>query len=271
MNTSKDILDNPLLHKRDILNPYRIACGLLINRLKWDLNLESYKSRKKLKKLKNIYSGKAVIVCNGPSLLKTDLSLLKNTYTFGLNKINLLFDKSSFRPSCIVAVNKFVIDQNKEFFNNTNIPLFIDSKAYNQPIKSRKKTYFIHTGYTGFARDCSVSMDQGFTVTYVAMQLAFHMGFNKVALVGCDHSFQTKGDSNKTVVSDEKDPNHFDPNYFSGGVRWQLPDLFESEVSYTRALNYYNASKREIYDCTINGKLEIFPKLNLEQFITQGI
>jgi hypothetical protein len=75
-----------------------------------------------------------------------------------------------------------------------------------------------------------------------------------------DRSFETKGDPNKTVVSDEKDPNHFDPNYFSGGVRRQLPDLFESEVSYPRALNYYNASQREIYDCTINGKLEIFPK-----------
>ena len=71
----------------------------------------------------NKYSNeKAVIICNGPSLLKVDLALLKNVYTFGLNKINLLFGKSDFRPSAIVAVNKYVIEQNADFYDSTDIP-----------------------------------------------------------------------------------------------------------------------------------------------------
>ncbi|WP_277882134.1 hypothetical protein [Oculatella sp. FACHB-28] len=44
------------------------------------------------------------------------MSLLKGTYTFGLNKINLLFEYSEFRPSCIVSVNSFVVEQNAEFY-----------------------------------------------------------------------------------------------------------------------------------------------------------
>ena len=68
---------------------------------------------------------KAVIVCNGPSLNATDLTSLGSTYTFGLNKINLYFDSNAFRPNCIVAVNANVIEQNADFYNTTEIPLFL--------------------------------------------------------------------------------------------------------------------------------------------------
>jgi len=272
MKEKKETITNPLLRKNDTLNPYRVATGLVLNRLKWDLSLESLRSRKKLRKLKNSQEGKkAVIVCNGPSLLKTDLKLLDGVYSFGLNKINLLFNKSDFRPSCIVSVNKFVIDQNQEFYNKTKIPLFIDSQGYKSPIKSRINTCFLHSSSSGFAKDCSISLSQGYTVTYVAMQLAFHMGFSSIALIGCDHSFSIKGDPNQTVESEDTDPNHFDPNYFAGGVKWQLPDLFESEVSYVRAKKSFYASDKSIYDCTINGELDIFPKMSLENFIDQNI
>ncbi len=60
------------------------------------------------------------------------------------------------------------------------------------------------------------------------MQLAFHMGFKEVALVGCDHSFATKGPAYKTVIAGKEDPDHFDPNYFSGGVKWDLPSIAAS-------------------------------------------
>jgi hypothetical protein len=108
---------NPILAQRPTINPYRYGAFEIWNRLKWDLNPESWSSRKRLKAYKDKYLGhKAVIVCNGPSLLKSDLSLLGGVFTFGLNKINLLFDKSNFRPSCIVAVNPFVIFTIKQTF-----------------------------------------------------------------------------------------------------------------------------------------------------------
>lgn len=253
----------------DTLNPYRRAASLLFNRLKWDIRFEATKSRKKLKKIKNHYEDeKAVILCNGPSLNKTDFSLLKDEYTFGLNKINLLFDKTTFRPSCIVSVNKFVIEQNSDFFNTTVIPLYLDSEALKY-VHSKINVNFLHTaGYRDFAKDCSMSIHQGSTVTYVALQLAFHMGFKKVALVGCDHNFATKGPANKTVISEEKDPNHFDPNYFSGGDKWQLPDLFESEISYMKAKEVYEENGRIIYNATEGGKLDIFPRINLKEFLS---
>ena len=259
---------NPLLTQSPTINPYRYGAFEIWNRLKWDINPESWRSRSKIKFFKNKYSGqKAVIVCNGPSLLKTDLSLLKETFTFGLNKINLIFDKSDFRPSCIVAVNSLVIEQNKDFYNSTNIDLFIDRQS-NNLIQTRKNVIFLHSASQHkFAMDCSFSIHIGFTVTYVAMQLAFHMGFSKVALIGCDHNFATKGIANTIVVSDDEDKNHFDPKYFSGGMKWQLPDLSKSEVGYILARDIFNLHGRKLFNATEGGKLEVLKRIELTDFL----
>lgn len=254
------------------LNPYRRAAWLILKRLEWDVNPQSWVSRKRIKALKNTHgNNKCVILCNGPSLLKVDFEKLQasNVFTFGLNKINLLFDKEDFRPSVIVAVNPFVIEQNREFYNKTTIPLYLDSVALSKGVKARSNVHYMHSSdFRGqFASDCSISINLGYTVTFVAMQLAYHMGFNQVALVGCDHNFATKGPANKTVVSGETDPNHFDQKYFADGVEWQLPDLFQSEVAYYEAKKTFEEAGRSIVNCTEEGKLELFKRMDLDNFL----
>tara|TARA_B110000037_G_scaffold223105_1_gene302190 strand:+ start:3597 stop:4415 length:819 start_codon:yes stop_codon:yes gene_type:complete len=261
---------NPITNRIPTINPYLFAAKLVWQRFKWDLKNESRKSRNRLKVLQDAYTGqKCVILCNGPSLLKVDFDLLKkqNIYAIGLNKINLLFDKTDFRPDAIVAVNQHVIEQNRDFFNDTNIELFLDYQASGKVSPASNITFLHSTDQSKFARDCSVSVQQGFTVTYVAMQLAFHMGFKTVALVGCDHSFASKGPANKTVVSGTVDESHFDPNYFAGGVPWQLPDLAGSEYYYDLAGQTYNAFDRSIINATEGGKLDIFPRSTLKAFL----
>lgn len=264
---------DPLTKLPPTLDPYRRAAIMVAKRLSWDVKPVAWSSKRKLRKVRDSHAGKkAVILCNGPSLLEVDFSSLEGVFTFGLNKINLLFDKTEFRPSAIASVNALVIEQNRDYFNETDIPLFLDSRGSTHlGVKNRSNVAFLHSGYNmhGFARDCSMSITQGFTVTYVALQLAFHYGFTEVAVVGCDHNFADKGPANKTVVSGEKDVNHFDPNYFAGGVKWQLPDLFESEVSYQRALNMYEAFGRRLVNCTTGGKLEIFPRESLDEFLNK--
>lgn len=189
-------------------------------------------------------------------------------FTFGLNKINLIFKRTKYRPSVIVAVNPHVIEQNSSYFNQTLIPLFIDVKGRNI-ITFRQNVHFLHgtRGMRKFARDCSVSVIEGATVTFVAMQLAFHMGFKKVALVGCNHSFSQKGPANKTVIAGTSDPDHFDPQYFAGGATWHLPDLRASELQYDTARDTYERFGREIVNCTMGGELEIFRRMPLKDFL----
>ena len=253
------------------INPYLRGGAMVLSRLFWDLHPSAWISRKRLKTWRNRHRGeKAVILCNGPSLNNVDFRLLKRSkiFTFGLNKINLLFERTDFRPSVVVVGNSHVLQQNADFYNTTSIPLFLDS-AGRKWIRFRQNIQFLHkTSATGkFAGDCSLSINPGYTVTYLALQLAFHIGFQKVALVGCDHTFTTKGPANETIASGTVDPNHFDPNYFVGGQLWQLPDLTMSELHYSIAGEFFKNYQRKIVNCTVGGQLEVFERQEFLHFL----
>lgn len=259
------------VNSRPRLDIYRLSAGFVMRKLMWDMTLPSIRSRRRLIGMRDGHSGKkAVILCNGPSLNKVDFDMLRNSgiYTIGLNKINLLFNRTDFRPNLIVAVNKLVIEQNADFYNETDIDLILDSYAA-KLVDQRSNVNYVYSlpFQLRFAKDVTGSICQGYTVTYAALQIAFHLGFEKVALVGCDHSFATKGSANMTVTSGEKDPNHFDPNYFAGGAKWQLPDLLGSEIHYKLARETYETSGREILNCTEGGELDLFNRMHLTDFI----
>ena len=252
------------------MNAYRVAAHILLDRLKWDFRIESWRSRSRLKKMKNLYAGKkAVIVCNGPSLLKTDFALLEGIYTFGLNKINLLFEQTKFRPSSIVAVNPYVIMQNQVFYRETSIPLFLEARASsdNDLLDLDVATFLHCIDMSSFSEDCSMSIFQGYTVTYVAMQLAFHMGFAEVALIGCDHNFQVSGPANAVRVASGDDKSHFHKDYFGDGQQWQLPDLRQSEIYYALARDAYESAGRRLLNATEGGELNLLPRIELAKFI----
>jgi hypothetical protein len=260
------------LSTRDTINPYLTATGLVASRLRWDLDYRSWISRFRLKRLRGSQKGeKAVIVCNGPSLLGTDWSLLDGLFTFGLNKINLLFDDHAFRPDCIVAVNPLVLEQNAKFYRVTDILLFLDCKAVSAGIGLRDNLCYLHSAsICKFARDVSVSVFQGGTVTYVAMQLAFHMGFDEVALIGCDHSYAVDGPPNAEADREGPDRDHFHPAYFPGGSRWHLPDLAQSEAYYSLARTRYREAGRRLVNATDGGYLELLPRQSLQEFVSPG-
>ena len=221
-------------------------------------------SRKRLAALKDIHKGeRCFIIGNGPSLRTTDLTKLRNEFTFGLNRIYLLFPELGFTTTYFLSMNDLVIEQCAAEILALPIPKFLTwrSRRFLSPTRD---THFLYTTYTGpkFARDVSGRLWEGATVTYVALQLAYHMGFEKVILIGVDHNFVTKGDANKTIISQGDDPNHFAPNYFGKGFKWQLPDLETSERAYRMAKAAYEADGRQVLDATIGGKLTVFPKID---------
>jgi len=225
-------------------------------------------SIRRLAALRDAHRGqRAFIIGNGPSLKNTDLSRLRNEYTFGLNRIYLMFPTLGFRTSCLVAVNDLVIEQCRHEMDALPIPRFLSWRSrrfYEASPAVENLPTFLYSTYDGptFARDARGRLWEGATVTYVALQLAFHIGFSKVILVGVDHDFTSKGDANRTVVSDGDDPNHFSPQYFGKGFRWQLPDLVTSELGYRMAREAYARTGREVVDATVGGKLTVFPKVD---------
>lgn len=228
-------------------------------------------SIRRLAALKDSHAGeRAFIIGNGPSLKKTDLSKLKDEFSFGLNRIYLMFPELGFQTSCLVSINDLVIEQCAEEMISLEIPRFFawHSHHHFSQFSSQKDALpnFLYTTFTGpgFATDVRGRVWEGATVTNVALQLAFHMGFQQVILVGVDHNFTTKGPANTTVTSTGDDPNHFSPAYFGKGFRWQLPDLETSEIGYRMARQAYEFAGRKVVDATIGGKLTIFPKADYE-------
>ncbi|MFZ5858991.1 MAG: 6-hydroxymethylpterin diphosphokinase MptE-like protein [Chloroflexota bacterium] len=228
-------------------------------------------SIRRLAVLKDTHKGqRAFIIGNGPSLKQTDLTKLKNEFTFGMNRIYLMFPELGFTTSCLVSINDLVIEQCAAEMAALDLPKFLAWRSHRHFRDLRLSTSdphfptFLYTTYTGarFSRDVRGRVWEGATVTNVALQLAFHMGFEQVILIGVDHNFASKGDANKTVVSDGDDPNHFSAAYFGKGFRWQLPDLDTSEIGYRFARQAYESAGREVLDATVGGKLTIFPKVD---------
>jgi len=194
-----------------------------------------------------------------------DLSPLRGYFTFGLNKIYLMFNRIDLKLSYHVAVNPLVIQQSVKEIEALSCPSFLSFRAARKVIQHLDHIFFVATGgpYT-FRKDLSREIHEGYTATYVAMQIAFYMGFQKVFLIGVDHNFIVKGRPNETQVLEGEDPNHFDSSYFANNA-WRLPDLEGSELSYRLAKFYYTRDGRQIYDATLDGKLKIFPKISFQE------
>ena len=219
----------------------------------------------RLADLKNIHKGeRGFIIGNGPSLKKTDLSKLKGEFTFGMNRIYLAFPELGFSTTYFVSINDLVIEQCAGEIAALSMPKFLSWRSHRFFPTGPLPATFLYTTYDNpaFARDVRRRVWESATVTYVALQLAFHMGFEQVILVGVDHNSNVPGKANTTIVSQGDDPNHFHPDYFGKGFRWQLPDFEMSEIGYRLARQAYDTDGRQVLDATIGGKLTIFPKVD---------
>lgn len=220
--------------------------------------------------LKNRHYGETcVLVANGPSLNKMDLTFLRKYTCIGLNKIFLGFDKFKFYPKYHVTVNPTVIEQSQNELKGLTSVKFIGNRGLKDKVtlKENALTYFINTKSPKyrFCRNLKDGCREGGTVTYAALQIAYHMGFSKVLIIGLDHNFSYEGKPNEARVMQGADSNHFTDNYFGYGQKWDNPDLKKSEESYRIARQEFEADDREILDATVDGKCTIFKKVNYKK------
>lgn len=204
-----------------------------------------------------------IIAGNGKSLNNVPLEFLYRYPSFGTNRIYLLKD---FMPDFYVCINKNVVEQFYEdiekrlamsvkFIRKSHAHLINNSLPLNSSLESN------------FSMNPDKWINEGYTVTYVCMQLAFWMGFKTVLLVGVDHSYQFTGQPNETRIAKGKDENHFHQEYFSNGVKWDNPDLEKSEFYYNVAKNVYSRYGKKIINLSNPTKLSIFETGNYKDWM----
>ena len=228
-------------------------------------NLLSNANKEKLLQFRNRHVGqRCFILGNGPSLSKMDLGLLNNEVTFGLNRVYLLFEQMQFMPTYYVSINELVLEQFSSDIQALPMPKFLNWNCRSHFDAEDAETSFLRLSLSvtdGFTADITQSLDSGGTVTFVALQIAFFMGFSDVILIGVDHSFTDSGTPNAIEIRRTNiDENHFHPNYFPKGFKWQLPDLLRSEIAYEKARTVFEENNRRIIDATVNGKCPVFEK-----------
>ena len=183
------------------------------------------------------------IIANGKSLNDVPVSFLDKYPTFGTNRIYL-----KYIPTYYVAINKLVIEQNLKDIEALPCEKFIRAGyGVGIPLYSSIGESFSFTPLQW--------VNEGFTVTYVCLQLA--LWFDTVLLVGLDHKYDYTGGSNVTQTMQEDDPNHFDPAYFKGQM-WQTPDLKRSAKYYQVANEVYKGFGKRIINLTKDSACDVF-------------
>lgn len=222
---------------------------------------------KHLESLKDKYRGKPILVVgNGPSLNKTPLESFSHIPSIGMNKIDLLFHRSLWRPDFVICTNSAVVQQHREIFERSEVPIYLAWKN-RWFIKGahRHIHYFDLNVNEKFSRDIAKTVGSGATVAFSALQFAYYMGADPVILVGVDHNFDRSGGRNTYERREGADVNHFDPNYFADGMIWGLPLMTESEEVFMQSKIAFEADGRKIYDATIDGKLQVFEKIEIDE------
>ncbi len=245
-------------------------------------------SQARLKGLKGVYSGERIFILgNGPSLMKTPLHLLKDEYTFGVNRIYLLRDSLGWMPTFYTANDWRVVPDNAPEINALTGSTFFFDERFRGLLREGSDVYFYAHGNYGwdpkaaFSDDMSLGVAGAGSVVGSAIQIAAHLGFSEIFLLGCDLGYRVLGTVAQegedrfgngvklhlTSTADD-DPNHFDARYFGKGKRWHDPNVKRMIEGHEACLKGAIQLGKQIFNATVGGELEVYPRVNIWEVLS---
>jgi len=127
--------------------------------------------------------------------------------------------------------------------------------------------------FGSFSTDLAAGLVQPATVTVALLQIAAHLGFDKIVLIGCDTSYSIPKtvvrsgpavpgheDEQLVLTSTDDDPNHFSPDYFGAGRSWHHPRVDNMIRHYELADVVLRSLGIEVLNATVGGALEVFER-----------
>lgn len=226
-------------------------------------------SKKEVKKRRNSHVGEqCFIVGNGPSLCIEDLELIRGTFSFGTNRIYNIFEKTDWRPSCYCAQDYKLINRSAKEISGICVKEKWIGILRDSPYKRIKNANYIELKNEAFypekpqfAEDISDGVFEGFTVTYMCLQIAMYMGFSKIYLLGIDHNYSIDAMPDGTVIKNEGVQDHFS----KADQIDNIPQTYKSTLAYEAARQYAQKHGIKIYNASRGGRLEVFERINIEE------
>ena len=228
----------------------------------FQFNKEMDKQAYRLKKIRNIHRDETCFVIgNGPSIKKTNLDLLRGHYCFGVNR----FFEHPFSKYCqywAVQDGRVFNDYHKEilgldkviFLGGTRLVDWCKQPEYywqyveNDVFIPKRLGSMIH--HKQMSTDASEGIYIGDGVPFLCIQMAYHMGFKKVYVIGmdCDHS----GDRH-FYTPDTKEKK------LERKSQWE--SVFQC---YRICSETFQKDGRTLANATVGGKLDVIPRTKLE-------
>jgi hypothetical protein len=251
------------------------------------INMRVKKLASSVKKFKDIHKGESCfIIGNGPSLTGEDLNKIKNQVSFASNRINLLLDETNWVPYYYSFIDARIADNFfEEVYKMEKKQMFVvvTDDGYTSLKKHFKKNCHylrsfhehLKNGLPKFSEDLSKKIHTHGTVTYVNIQLAIYMGFENIYLIGVDNNYainQFQGgrvEINKEMIGKD----YFKDSYYNSiEYAKQVPNnVFAMTQAYLSAKHHCVQKGVKIYNASRGGKLEVFPRVDLDQlFDEQG-
>jgi len=233
------------------------------------------KSKKNLKRLRNVHKGeRCFIIGNGPSLDVNDLKKLKGEICFGTHRIYEIFGDTDWRPTYYCAQDHNLIKTSTKNINQVKTKYKFIAIYGDNWYKELKGGTFIkldirpfYPELPNFSEDISDCIFEGFTVSYMCLQIAAYMGFKEIYLLGIDHNYSKVILPDGTFFEDNKIQDHFSKKDLIENV----PQLFKSTLAYEKAKNYAESNEIKIFNATRGGKLDVFNRINFDSIFQNKI
>lgn len=231
----------------------------------------------KLKRFHNKHEGeRCILIGTGPSLQKTDFSLIRNEILYGVNTFFKGLEKYNVKCRYWTVIDRDVFNKHYESLLNIDTTFFLSGTAVRDYISNKEKYQknaknepILIRNYDGIRNynhkdwgDIRKGLYSAGNVMPRCLQIAYYLGFKEVYLIGCDcsysggrhhhfdgekYDFQYNGTEGKEFLKEEKQ-------------HWSK--VFNS---YRICKKAYEKDNRKIYNATPGGELEVFERKKLEE------
>ena len=246
-------------------------------------NVVSLRNYNAISELENSGVGSRIfLVGNGPSLNKMNLDLLENEDTLAMNRIDLLYPKTKWRPTYYLFCSsncehgKWGKKWSKSILNacseEKTIPIiwqrFKKSIEKNGNGKLPEKTMWLNSMSEmpigtdeQFSTNAFKRLDKSGTTMNVALQLAYYMNYDEVYIIGCDSNWVT---ATNTTNTEEGDINHFHPDYHAH-IGNGKHEFWRMNTTHLTAAKYYKKAGKKIYNAGYNSAITAWEKKNFDE------
>lgn len=209
--------------------------------------------------------GKAIIVCNGPSLNDSNSEIYCKYPLIGLNLGALMNTCTSANYICNILADNLVILQNKSKVDQLKGMTF-GHFSLKKELTSQPARYFYGAAPDFLPYSSPSSLVPSFgNSTSIAAQILFYSGVSKVAVIGLDHDY---GDIRPLTLlsADKLSTKYADKNNAPSGQTVQAPDLMRVAYNLRNLMYLYSDHGKLLVNCSTKTRLDALPRISLEEF-----